>query len=230
MSALHMIQAAVDGRRLVQWALARRMDADDIGYVTHALMRDAWGKLGPQPFVASENMGHVKILGYGSATAEELQAAAAEFAEPEVAACILGVSSKEMPVRWESGRRMGFQVRVAPTRQKHVAGGRHQEADALSFEEDGADREEVYKNWLARKFGESVTLDYVQMTAFRKLCACRRGLTANGKRPTRTVTIPDAQFRGVLRIKDTDAFNHLLASGLGRHKAFGFGALLLKAA
>jgi len=41
---------------------------------------------------------------------------------------------------------------------------------------------------------------------------------------------PDAVFKGVLQIHDADAFNRLLRRGIGRHRAFGFGMLLLKPA
>jgi CRISPR system Cascade subunit CasE len=38
------------------------------------------------------------------------------------------------------------------------------------------------------------------------------------------------RFSGVLEVADGEAFNRLLASGVGRHGGFGFGMLLLKPA
>ncbi len=41
---------------------------------------------------------------------------------------------------------------------------------------------------------------------------------------------PDVSFTGVLTVADPDRFATLLAHGVGRHAAFGFGMLLLKPA
>jgi hypothetical protein len=46
-----------------------------------------------------------------------------EAAEPEVAECFAGVTSKAMPDEWQAERQYGFQVRVAPTRQSKKPGG-----------------------------------------------------------------------------------------------------------
>jgi CRISPR system Cascade subunit CasE len=37
-------------------------------------------------------------------------------------------------------------------------------------------------------------------------------------------------FSGLLQVEDAAAFTALLARGIGRHRAFGFGMLLLKPA
>jgi CRISPR system Cascade subunit CasE len=44
------------------------------------------------------------------------------------------------------------------------------------------------------------------------------------------VSGPDAVLAGQLRVTDPKAFTQLLASGVGRHRAFGFGLLLLRSA
>lgn len=41
---------------------------------------------------------------------------------------------------------------------------------------------------------------------------------------------PDAVLRGELVITDAAKFTELLASGIGRHKAYGYGMLLLRPA
>lgn len=41
---------------------------------------------------------------------------------------------------------------------------------------------------------------------------------------------PDALLRGCLRVLEPDAFAHLVARGVGRHRSFGFGMLLLSRA
>ena len=41
---------------------------------------------------------------------------------------------------------------------------------------------------------------------------------------------PDAVMRGILTITDAEAFFNLLTRGVGRHRAFGYGMLLLRPA
>ena len=39
---------------------------------------------------------------------------------------------------------------------------------------------------------------------------------------------PEVYLDGTLEITDSEAFNAMIARGLGRHRAFGFGMLLLR--
>jgi CRISPR system Cascade subunit CasE len=39
---------------------------------------------------------------------------------------------------------------------------------------------------------------------------------------------PDVTFRGMLEVVEPGAFEALLRRGVGRHRAFGFGMLLLR--
>ena len=41
---------------------------------------------------------------------------------------------------------------------------------------------------------------------------------------------PQALLGGILQVQDGDAFHTLLARGIGRHRAFGYGMLLLRPA
>ena len=41
---------------------------------------------------------------------------------------------------------------------------------------------------------------------------------------------PDAVMRGNLTVTDSDSFVALLARGIGRHRAYGYGMLLLRPA
>ena len=230
MSEFHMVQLALDGRRLAKWAHDRRLGGEDVGYAVHAIMCDAFGGLRLQPFSAEEKMGRVKVLGYGSAPASEMERAMADTAEPETMAVIMSVSSKVMPTEWTAGRRYRFRVRVAPTRQGHREDGRRREGDALSFEAPGADREETYRAWLASRLGEAAEIEHAAMTSFSVLRATRRSEVGGGKRPATAVGLPDAVFEGNLRVKEPAAFARLLGHGIGRHRSFGFGALMVRAA
>jgi CRISPR system Cascade subunit CasE len=90
------------------------------------------------------------------------------------------------------------------------------------------DRETVYRDWLSgqlERHGGSRLLS-ARMIAFRLAKFLRREQGA--ARKARFVERPDAIFDGVLEITDSAAFAGLLARGLGRHRAFGFGMVLLR--
>ncbi len=228
MIGVHMVQIALDTRKLTRWATDRRMDAGDLGYVCHALLCDAVGDLRPKPFAAEEKMGRVKVLGYAAADAAAMKACMAETAEPEVEACVLDIASKPMPSVWQAGRRYRFHLRVAPTRQGHHTDGVRFEKDAMAFVGAGADRYETYLQWLSERIEGAEAIEACQMTGFRIMKACRRAVVGPGKRPAKAISLPDATFEGVLRIDDPAQFANVLRGGVGRHKAFGFGALMLR--
>lgn len=87
-------------------------------------------------------------------------------------------------------------------------------------------RESVYLDWLAERFEGAAVLDRqaTRMTRFARDRVQRRA--GNGKEAISEG--PDATFHGELTVKDGQAFQKLLISGVGRHTAFGFGMLLLR--
>jgi CRISPR system Cascade subunit CasE len=52
----------------------------------------------------------------------------------------------------------------------------------------------------------------------------------NARRGTRLMTMPEAEFEGTLEVLDGTAFHAVLARGIGRHRAFGYGMLLVRPA
>jgi CRISPR system Cascade subunit CasE len=70
------------------------------------------------------------------------------------------------------------------------------------------------------------------MTRYQQLGVTRKNQkgSAGEVRHSRLVNGPDAVLAGQLRVTSPDAFAQLLANGLGRHRAFGFGLLLLRPA
>ena len=70
------------------------------------------------------------------------------------------------------------------------------------------------------------------MTRYQLLGVTRRSQknTADDVRNSRLIGGPDAVLAGQLRVKNQQAFAQLLAHGIGRHRAFGFGLLLLRPA
>ena len=86
-------------------------------------------------------------------------------------------------------------------------------------------REEVYREWLQKRFehkgGAVLDVCTTKLVSFRRTRAVR-------KLHRRYSEGPDALMRGEIEITDGAKFAEMLASGIGRHKAYGFGMLLLR--
>ena len=108
------------------------------------------------------------------------------------------------------------------------------ECDAFQYEalqhpkgEMKRTREQVYVDWLDKQFerhgGAALDKEVTKLVSFRRTRAVR-------KRHRRYSEGPDALMRGELEVTDSGAFGKLLARGVGRHRAYGYGMLLLRPA
>ena len=95
--------------------------------------------------------------------------------------------------------------------------------ERLSEGEETPSREQVYRNWLENQFGEAARIESVALEQFSFVSHYRRGMKKKLDRP-------QALLKGVLSVGNSEAFNRLLARGVGRHRAFGYGMLLLRPA
>ncbi|WP_377295376.1 type I-E CRISPR-associated protein Cas6/Cse3/CasE [Rhizobium sp. SG2393] len=93
-------------------------------------------------------------------------------------------------------------------------------------ENEGLSREAVYRDWLAERLSGAATLDLARtrMVGFARV-RTRRHDQEGGEASSEG---PDATFHGELTVTDGAAFSRLLARGVGRHTAYGFGMLLLR--
>ncbi|SAK77550.1 CRISPR associated protein [Caballeronia catudaia] len=244
MTTLNLIHCQPDLRKLVPWAARQGWlpPGGDVGYALHAALGSAFGERAPKPFYYRDE--HSGLLGYCPSSADELREAAS-LASPDIAALLgldavrgsSGLSIREFPTQWTEGRVLGFEVRVCPVirdkegHQHDVYGAARDRAEV----KESVQREPVYKQWLARQFIATGAAEIIEsrMTRFQVTTSVRRTKAASGsdgKRAARRVGGPDAVFCGHLRIEDTEAFAGLLARGVGRHRAFGFGMLRLKPA
>lgn len=238
--ALFMIQLAPDMPRLIRWAqrehlLPGRLE-DDLGYALHAALRAAFDALAPSPFALIQQRARpVHLLAYCGHDAAALRVQAMAFADPAIAE-ILGVgdlAGKPMPERFAAGRRLGFTLRARPTIRTDRDGdrGRSRERDAfLAAVQDtergtGPSRGEVYRDWLAARLrAGGCEPEHLVLDRFRLVTTMRR----DKARRLQPLAGPDASFTGIVTVADPDRFAALLARGVGRHAAFGFGMLLLK--
>jgi CRISPR system Cascade subunit CasE len=234
-----MIEMPLDPKRLVAHAEAfgfNRNPDEDLGYAIHGWLQAALGELAPSPFrVIESRQGPLRLLGYGPADAQALSAYARKAASPLAeAVCPWDrIASKRLDnIPWQPDQKLRFEVRVCP-----IIRGKQGERDAFLAQlptdsrptERG--RYEVYRDWLGKRFGDAVELEpeTVSLKAFRLVSTFRQGYGhRERKRRGRRLVRPDALMEGRLRIRDPDGFRSLMQRGIGRHRAFGFGMLLVR--
>lgn len=242
MSGLHLLRLRPDPRRLAMAAARRRFlpPGGDLGYALHAALAALFGAEAPRPFAWREEGPRAELLAY-TGLPERLAALAAlphsdEGADLATALRPDTLELRPLPERWPQGLRLGFTVRIRPVVRARPQGrkGGHDEHDVYAHAKvngalaDGETREDVYRRWLSRELarGCAAELDAATLIARRSSRVLRRPEREGARRPI-LIEGPDVTFRGILRVTDGAAFSALLARGLGRHRAFGFGMLLL---
>lgn len=240
---LYLLHTQPDPQRLVAWAARHRLldKEGDLGYALHALLHAAFGEQAPQPFrYLNADQG---LLAYTRLDAIGLTQLVA-LADPEVAAALGlgqtrkhgGMNVRPFPTQWAVGHTLGFEVRVRPIIREGKTGRERDAFLAAAEKAQGSalDRDEVYVQWLrdllARQGGAEL-MD-ARMTRYQQLGVTRKSQkgSADDVRHSRLVSGPDAVLAGQLRVAEPQALAQLLAQGVGRHRAFGFGLLLLRPA
>jgi hypothetical protein len=90
-------------------------------------------------------------------------------------------------------------------------------------ETEGPSREDVYRDWLRERLAPVALLagDATRLFAHERSIVLRGGRKLEG---------PDVTLHGELTITDPAMFTKLIAHGVGRHTAYGYGMLLLRPA
>ena len=252
---LHLVQLVPDSGALVRFAHRAGLPEDDPGYLWHRAMRDAFGPLAPQPFRSLDPGGQpVSLVGYGAADEDRLREALT-LAAPDLERVFPPdrIRSKELPLPFTAGRRLAFETRVCPiVRTLSSDGSRQRELDAFVHHalgmahEPRPERELVYRAWLANRLvAAGCRLAAARMASFRLGPLVRRRHASPAARtptedgPARRLLAtsrraaarrPEVVFEGVLEVTEPGTFASSLARGIGRHRAFGFGMLLLRPA
>jgi len=228
-------------------------------YLVHCALGKLFGDDAPKPFSiesgpsrasapSSQNGREVRLLGYAASGDDRLHALASSFAEPETyKICDWGhFASKPMPETFPEGMRLRFELQACPVVRKASAGtGYNQNGDERTWDagdeldafiakawanpDVDLDREQVYRDWLARQFEirGGARVDTVGMERF----SIERMTRRNGpNRTPDTVKKPDVTLTGTLTVTDPEAFMAVLRSGIGRHKTFGYGMLKIRRA
>ena len=235
---LYMTRAEIDMREFNRWSGTRRFRDPD--HAMHCLLAECFGDLAPRPFrlMAPRGVTRGVLYGYARADAETLKEEAQAIADPLQFSLIRTdrLDTKPMPAEWRTGKRLGFEARVRPVRRRarsvdYASGGEFDayQLEAIQHPKGGMDRdrESVYTDWLNEQFrrigGANLIAEETRMVSFRRSRAFRRP-------NSRYTEGPDAVMRGVLTVTDSDGFKNLLTRGVGRHRAYGYGMLLLRPA
>ncbi|HBQ18957.1 MAG TPA: hypothetical protein DEF51_50150 [Myxococcales bacterium] len=193
------------------------------------------------------------VLGYSDLDEGALRHRLSEDGSRIVAQCM----TRPVP-RIAAGTRVSYRTRVCPVVRSRKPGpgdeptsGRRKsrELDAwlahrielgwtdepppsdAPFDRAGAEwleRQEVYGDWLGRQLsrdGASDAVGTARMESFQRATVHRKGTKGR-----RTFNRPDVVLEGELDVRDAEAFRALLRRGVGRHRAFGFGCLLIRPA
>ena len=251
---LHLVHAPLDMRRVNRWAGHRgliRRGTFDAGYAFHVLLSCMFGKRVLQPFrlFASERRPRAALYAYSAVDDAELRKTAGAVAPPDCLDVINPhrMRSKLMPLDFELGRRLGFDLRLRPVRrlrreladsQRGMSIGKGSEVDAFRLElirgfplgwrdpaaaaAETADvtREAVYAAWLSERLDEAASVEQCRLAAFSRTRVVRG--SKGGPEG------PDAILHGTLEVRDAASFVNLLRHGVGRHRAYGYGMLLLR--
>lgn len=246
----HLIFAPMDMRAFNRWAADRRLvrrGTFDEGYALHVLLSSMFGKGVLQPFrlFSSPRRRAASLYGYAEEDEIALRRTADTVATPDCLAALdpARLRSKAMRTDYAEGQRLGFDLRVRPVRRLHREtahlNGRvltkGSEIDVfVTTIRQGASRETrqdqrsparrqaAYSEWIAERFGDVADIDRARcrLAAFRR----SRTIRANGRGPEG----PDATIQGVLTVTRPDAFAEHVRRGIGRHKAYGYGMVLLR--
>lgn len=241
---LRLVRMRLDATRLFELARRRGLPArsDDMGYVVHCQIKEIFGEDSPAPFSLLEGKGRwLTVLAYTRRPAEELLEYARSYADPAAASgCDLATLVDKTLPRWPPGKILGFEVRACPVvrlaSDVSLPGGptmrKGAEVDAFlarCWRTPGAvDREEVYREWFG---GEVERRRGIKVITSRIVSHSRLGLlrrTQGEERRNRIAERPSVTFSGEAEVIDGDDFTELLSRGIGRHRAFGFGMVLLR--
>lgn len=241
---LHLVELPISLRDLNVWAGERNPGGGggfDEGLVLHHLLGEVFGPARLQPFrlMASPGARSGTLYAYAAEDADTLRAAAWPSLTPGQAAVIRLDRLRSLPrppSSWTAGQRLGFDMRLRPVVRLHaglvgttetgapVAFGKGAEVDAFlarCLRGEATTREDVYLDWLADRLAPTARLerDASRLSGFRRLPILRHGRRLEG---------PEAIIHGTLVVKEPDAFAALLAAGVGRHRTYGYGMLLLR--
>lgn len=240
--SLHLIEFPLSLRALHRWAGERALGKQfDEGLALHHLLGETFGPAALQPFrlMVAPRAQVGTLYAYAAIEAETLRRRAIASLAPSHAEVIDLERLRSLPrpkASWIVGQRLGFDLRLRPVvRLASALSGVDDSGAEVSFSK-GAEvdaylakvlrgekttREESYLSWLAERLAPAAALDHAatRLASFQRTRIQRDGKRLEG---------PDAVLHGTLTVTDAGAFADLLARGVGRHRSYGYGMMLLR--
>lgn len=217
------------------------LNRSDIGYLLHCYLRELFGENAPTPFSVVSTEGRwITLLGYSPLSVKSLQIAAQQNATEQVySGCQWDTfAGKTVPCSWGPNQPIDFEVRVCPVVRKSGKSSKHRKGaevdvflarcwetgDPLVF----VDRYAVYRDWFLKQIkpDSGVSITRLSVKSFKRNHLLRRD--HEQIRRSHVLEKPDVTVTGSLVVTDSANFNRLVKRGIGRHRNFGFGMLLLK--
>lgn len=207
----------------------------------HHLLGETFGPAALQPFrlMVAPRAQSGTLYAYADADAETMRGNAMASLTPAQAAVMELDRLRSLPRPasvWTAGQRLGFDLRLRPV-VRLASSLTGKDANGVTvFLRKGAEvdvflaavlrdrpttREAAYLDWLAARLAPAAVLDLAasHLVSFQRTRVQRSGRRIEG---------PDAVVHGTLTINDPAAFAGLLARGVGRHRSYGYGMLLLR--
>ena len=251
----NMVYLPLNWTDFSRWAGMRRLvrrGVLDEGFALHILLSSVFGKTMLQPFrlFHPSRARTATLYAYCDHDHDSLRDAAEMVAPPDCLSVLrLGeMRSKPMPERFREGQPLGFDVRVRPIRRlardiRDSQSARvlrkgseidvfrlallHRSPDGWKESSSrsgggGVSRESVYVDWIAERLCSVADVDRerCRLADFRR----SRALRGNGAGPEG----PDATLHGDCVVRDPVGFAKKIRKGVGRHRAYGYGMLILR--
>jgi CRISPR system Cascade subunit CasE len=234
----------------------RERELEDPAQAVHCLLKESFGpQMAPRPFrVVTHHSDRKHVLyGYAAVGAELLRETAESCQDPLMSKALPpeSIESKAMPRTWRSGQTLSASLKTRPVvrletdvnklpenLRKAVQEGRlkpSSECDLFHWQvkkcrEQGLpepSQEEVYQHWLGRRLGKDQAARVMPGSLVVESSVVRQ---SRRKKEERIFAGTDVELKAVIEVVNPDSFAAIIAQGVGRHRAYGYGMVLLSPA
>ena len=231
---LHLVSTAIGERAYGRWAERPAYADTDPSYRIHCLLSETFGGGSPlSPFRLMSSPGRQRsILAYSPMeaglivqTAERVMSErAGRF--PKSVLSLGELRTVRVPLL-QTGQKLAVSVLAVPHRR--MDGSREMDAHGLALRrarESGLKpptREASYTAWMTHRIERTggATLSAAWINSWERASELRN----KNRRPAR---ITRAELGGVLTVRDPGLFTGLLARGIGRHRGYGYGMIMIE--
>ena len=209
----------------------------DNNYLIHQVLLELFGDNQLKLFSVIEiSNKFIRVLSYSKINHIELQKQAQLYANPFIYnICNWSlIKSKQMPQEWKVNQKLSFEVKIIPIKRLSVPLGnfhKNTEIDVFLYEKiknRKENRESVYIDWATKLINSKYIVDVksLKIISLSQTQMIRRNHQKDRK--SKVLSRTAITFNGVMSVFEPNLFNRILLNGIGRHKSFGFGMILLR--